>query len=202
MPALPTNVKYGTIIGQFVASIGDTSADEDIFPESVPMGGTVTFTPSIPYVKNVNNEINPITIVKTAVIAVLDDEGYLCTNTVDPLTNKLIRGVSLVATDDPSLNPVGWTWNVDYKLTYNGKLVSGPNRHPIAVPMDSVTDLTVASPVAASTGDAIVRGPSGILTVKHGDAGTTLRPDTDGIVYWIGVARPENALPFDWWYSV
>lgn len=202
MPSLPSNVRYGTVVGQFVASVADTPIDEDTLPDSSPMGGTITFTPSVPYVKNTSNPANPITIVKTAITAVLDEEGFLCTPTIDPLTNKYKRGITLVATDDPSLNPTGWVWNVDYKLTNGGKLVAGPAKHGISVAMDSITDLTVESPVASSPGDAIVRGPAGIVTVQHGEAGTTIRPNTDGIVYWVGTARPENALPLDWWYSV
>lgn len=200
--ALPVNVRYGTVVGQFIASVGDTESDIDALPDSKPMGGSIVFTPSVPYVKNVSNPDNPITIVKTSITAILDEEGYICTPTIDPVTLKYIRGIKLVATDDPNLNPVNWTWNVDYRLTDSGKQVAGPARHPISVAMDATVDLTLAAPVASSPGNAIVRGPSGIITIEHGTDGTIARPETDGIVYWVGTAQPLNAAPLDWWYSV
>lgn len=201
MANVPINVNYGVVVGQFIASMGDTS-DEGREPDAVPMGGTITFTPSIVSVKNVSIQPNPVTVIKTAVVGVLDEEGFLCNNVIDTSTGLRQRGVPLVATDDPDINPTGWTWTANYNLTLNGVPVAGPGKHSFEVPMGMDTDLTVVSPVSTSTGAPIVRGPSGIITIEHGDVGTVTRPNTDGIVYWVGVARPENAKPLDWWYSV
>lgn len=198
-------VSYGTVVGQFVSSVVDTNIDPDILPDAIAMGGTITFTPSVPYVKNILDPINPVTIVKTPITAILDAEGYLCTPTIDPATGKYARGVTLVATDDDNLNPIDWTWGVDYRLTSNGKSIAGPARHYIEVPTNTTVDLTVASPVPSSTGTPIVKGAKGdpaITTVEHGTNGAIARPDTVGVVYWIGTAQPVNAEPFDWWYSV
>ena len=202
--ALPENVHYGTVTGQFIASVAD-SYDDDVLPDSKPMGGQVIFTPSVPYVKNTSTTPNPLTIVKTAITAVIDEEGYLCTQSISSTTGKYVRGVQLVATDDPNLNPVGWVWNVEYKMTLDGRAVSGPAKHSIEVPMGSTVDLTDVSPVASSAGNAIVKGDKGdpaITTVQHGTDGSVARPETVGLVYWVGTERPLNAQPFDMWYSV
>lgn len=200
MPSLPSNVTYGTVVGQFIASVADTAVDPDTNPESIAMGGEIVFTPSVPYVKNTAAGKEPVTIIKTAIRGILDNEGYLCTPSTS--SSSYPRGVSLVATDDPNINPKGWTWQVTYRLTVNGKSISSPASHPIKVEGGSQIDLTTASPIPTSKGSAIVRGPAGIVTVEHGTNGATLRPDTEGIVYWIGTARPLEAQPFDWWYSV
>lgn len=159
MASLPSNVNYGSVVGQFIASIMD-GPDANRFPDSLPLGGEITFTPSVAYVKNVNTTPNPVTIVKTVVTGILDAEGYLCTPVPDSSGN-FQRGVFLVATDDPDLNPRGWTWTVDYRFTLEGRPVASPARHSISVPTDTVVDLTTASPVPASVGNVTVIGPAG-----------------------------------------
>ena len=39
---LPANISYGTVVGQYIASLADSS-DVDKLPEGVPMTGTITF---------------------------------------------------------------------------------------------------------------------------------------------------------------
>lgn len=169
---LPNNVTYGKVVGQFIASVADT-ADANDLPDSVPMGGAITFTPSASIIRSTVLNPNPVTIIKTPIVAVLDADGYLCTpTTVDGVT-RLVRGVVLVATDNPNLNPVGWTWSVSYRLTLGGRQVTSPSTHPINVPENSTQDLTLVGPVSASGGTSITRGESAYdVAVRNGFVGT------------------------------
>lgn len=160
MTQLPSNITFGTIVGQFIASMSD-SIDEDFNPDAVPMGGTITFTPSAATVKNVAATPNPITIIKTPIVGVLDDQGYLCTNQYDPDTYKLRRGVILVATDNPNLNPKDWTWIVSYKLTLDGQAIASPAAHPLLIPSGSIQDLAEVAPISSSNGTPVIRGERG-----------------------------------------
>ena len=160
MPQLPSNVNYGTVVGQFVASVSDTN-DPGYEPDSKAMEGTIVFTPSVSLVRNVTADPNPVTIVKTAITGILDDEGYLCTNQRDPITNRLRRGLSLVANDDEDLEPKDWNWVVTYKFKLDGWDIAGPPQHGLDVHTDEVVDLTEAIPVTVQAGVPIVRGPQG-----------------------------------------
>lgn len=43
-------------------------------------------------------------------------------------------------------------------------------------------------------------GIPGITVVSHGTDTAVARPNAP-LVYWIGTARPANALPYDLWYN-
>jgi hypothetical protein len=161
MANIPTNVSYGTVVGQFIAAIGDTT-DSGREPDAIPMQGYITFTPNVSYVKNLTANPNPVTIAKTPVIGILDVDGYLCSTVIDPQTGLYQRGITLVATDDIDINPSGWTWKVSYSFTLDGRAITSPTAHSISVPSEATIDLTSVSPVASSTGDAIVQGPRGM----------------------------------------
>lgn len=190
MANIPTNVSFGTVVGQFIASIGDTS-DAGREPDAIPVQGTILFTPQISSVKNISASPNPVTIVKTSVAGVLDDEGYLCNLTIDPETGFYQRGVPLVATDDPDINPSGWTWKVSYTFTLNGRQISSPISHSIEVPAGETIDLTEASPVTSSTGEAVVRGPQGVA----GDMSPVVGPlAVSGVVELTDIHLPTTQL--------
>ncbi len=201
--ALPTNISYGTVVGQFLAAIQDGS-DPDKLPEGIPMKGTVTFIASPTYVLDYQATPNPVTILKTPIICSLDSAGYVCSPYV-AADSPLSRGVSLIATDDPDILPIGWTWTVMYNLTDpNGSRVALPNQN-ISVPTGVETDLTTVMNIAAANGVIITKGDKGdpgMVTVLHGTDGTIVRPDVVSIVQWVGEARPVNALPYDWWLSL
>ncbi|QCO98975.1 hypothetical protein FCN77_16295 [Arthrobacter sp. 24S4-2] len=126
-----TALTYGTVTGTF----GDTSAAVDN-----PIIGTVTFTPDAAW---------------------LLSDGLVTLPT--PVTASLVNGafsVGLVATDDALLNPTDWT----YTVTFNLKMGQSPwNKRPIniKVPAGLTTDLATVTPVAASEGNAILKGDTG-----------------------------------------
>jgi len=55
---------------------------------------------------------------------------------------------------------------------------------------------------AAQTSTVVVssKGIPGLVVVSHGLSTTVARPDSP-LVYWVGTARPANALPYDLWYN-
>jgi hypothetical protein len=157
--ALPTNISYGTVVGQFLAALQDGS-DPDKLPEGVPMKGTVTFVASPVYILDYSANPNPVTILKTPITCTLDSEGYLCAPYASS-ASPLSRGVPLIATNDPDILPVGWTWNVIYNLTDpQGNRASLPSQS-LLVPADMTTDLTTAMNIAASNGAVITKGEQG-----------------------------------------
>ena len=192
--ALPLNVSYGTVIGQYIASVADGS-DPDKDPDSVPLSGTVSFIASTPYVLDTTASPNPVTIAKTEIKCPLDSEGYLCSPYAST-TSALSRGVMLVATDDPDVNPVGWNWTVIYNLrTPDGTKVSLPT-HSIEVPTGATVDLTSAMPVPTSGGTFYTRGdkgdtgPANTLTI---DTVTTGAPGSQAAAVIAGTA-PNQML--------
>ena len=147
---LPTNIATGRVTGQFLAGVVD-GVDDDQDPDAVPAAGFVTFTASVPYLPDPTAAPNPATILTTSVVAVLDNEGYLCTPAQGTLEPSY-RGVRLIATDDPDLSVEGWTWNATYSFsTVAGQKLAIPT-HSFAVPSDGVVDLTTVVKVPSSAG--------------------------------------------------
>src|SRR5690349_14128550 len=130
MANIPAAVGSGIITGQFLVGTGDT-ADADSIPDAEPVTGTVTFTPSVPYIRVPNSDTNPRTILLDTIFGVFDTDGYLCRNYVDPGTGLYVRGVPLIATSIAGVNPEGWVWNVTYNLQFHGKGITGPVAHPL-----------------------------------------------------------------------
>jgi hypothetical protein len=147
---LPTNIATGRVTGQFLAGVVD-SLDDNQDPDAIPAAGFVTFTASVPYLPDPTASPNPATILTTSVVAVLDNEGYLCTPAEGTLEPSY-RGVRLIATDDPDLSVTGWTWNATYSFsTVAGQKLAIPT-HSFSVPSGGVVDLTTVGKVPSSTG--------------------------------------------------
>jgi hypothetical protein len=169
--SLPTNISYGTVVGQFLAALADGN-DLDKTPDGVPMKGTVTFIASPTYVIDYSAVPNPVTILKTPITCPLDSAGYLCSPYYASDT-PMSRGVMLVATDDPDIQPVGWNWTVIYSLIDPyGNRVSLPNQ-VINVPTNATVDLAYAMNVAASNGTIITKGDPNTLTIGTVTSGST-----------------------------
>lgn len=150
-------LKYGKVVGRFVAMVGD-GTDPDIYPDASPLAGTVTFTPSTTSFTVPTATPDPVTVVPQQVTATLDSNGYLTFN------NQL--GVWLAATDDTAANPSGFTYAVAYNLTFSGSIVNNKKFNiqvPAADPTDptTFTDLANAAPVATANGAAITKGDRG-----------------------------------------
>ena len=155
--ALPANVTQTTVTGNLVWIDGS------------PAKGSVTFLPSIEYVLDSASNTN---IYLYEVTEVLDEAGHF--------------DVPLIATDDPDLNPTGWTYTVRILLTDPSAL---PNQHkPIetifsmVLPTGPAVDIADVTPVQSSPGNAVIVGPKGdpgqVVSV-NGKQGTVVLTHTD-----------------------
>lgn len=172
MADIPSNLSYGTVTGRFLLAYADTS-DVGPNPDAVPAQGTVYFTPSPNFIKDVGATPAPVTILPASIECALDSEGYIIGYTGD-------RGVRLLATDDPDGNPVDWTWSVNFRLTdATGSPVRTIPDFSFELPGGTTVDLTAASPVPDANGTYYLVGPAGpantlsIGTVTTGAAGSS-----------------------------
>ncbi|MFD9920662.1 hypothetical protein [[Kitasatospora] papulosa] len=115
--ALPANYSSVPVYGRYIDFAG------------TPAHGTVTFTPSLGYVKNPDADV---LILSTDLVATLDETGAF--------------SIHIPATDDPDVTPSGFTWTVTEHL--NGKTWRPP--YSISVPQDTQApgiDLVTVAPV-------------------------------------------------------
>ena len=161
-----TPLKYGKVVGRFLANISDGPDIEDL-PEFPPLQGTLTFTAGAPKVLVATAEPDPATYVQLPQYykVSLDEFGYL--------TWRGERGVKLVAPTEDTTNPSEWTWKVTFDLNYEGvpvpiapfsfnvpEYIPGPDEENPDEDSEGLVDLTLVSPVPASNGEAVVRGLS------------------------------------------
>lgn len=162
MANLPSPLSYGTVVGTFVQAVAD-SADPDTNPDALPMIGTVEFTPSVAAIL-VPTATPPTTVLPQKITKVLDSSGHF--------------QVTLLATDDPDMQPTGWTYSV--RFVFTGVIYQAFN---IAVPGGQTIDLTLAAPVPASSGTAHWAYQNvQSLTQAEYDA---IAPGTPGVLYAI-----------------
>lgn len=147
---MTANISTGRVKGQFIVGITD-GADDDYDPDTIPAVGFVTFTASVPYLPGPTADPSPVTILQTPITAVLDSEGYICTPVAGTLEPGY-RGVRLIATDDPDLSVVDWTWNATYRFSATGVASLSIPTHSFALPSGTVVDLTTVVKVPSSTG--------------------------------------------------
>jgi hypothetical protein len=172
MADIPSNLSYGTVTGRFLLAYADSN-DEGLNPDAVPAKGTVYFTPSPNYIKDVTASPAPVTILPASVECALDSDGYV-------LGYSGSQGVRLLATDDPDGNPVDWTWTVEFRLTdATGSPVRTVPNFSFELPGGTTVDLTTAMPVPDANGTYYLIGPTGpandlaVGTVTTGSAGSS-----------------------------
>jgi len=176
--ALPSNVDYGTVVGQFLLAYADSN-DVDLFPDGVPAKGSVFFDPSPVKLLDALSTPNPVTIMPATVEAQLDADGYI-------LGYAGERGVRLVATDDADLNPQDWTWKVTFRLTDQNDVPVQIADFSFELPAGTTVDLTTVSPVPDANGTYYLVGPTGpanqlsVGTVTTLDAGENATVDITG----------------------
>ncbi|MFD9615642.1 hypothetical protein ACFWWS_40430, partial [Streptomyces sp. NPDC059083] len=159
-------LRYGKVVGRFLANVAD-GPDINDTPEFPPLAGTLTFTAEAPKILVAGGQPAPATYVQLPKYyeCSLDEFGYI--------TWRGQHGVRLVA-PGPETNPAEWTWRVSFALTYEGERVPldafsftvpeyipGPDSGDPDTGSVGLVDLTLVSPVPASTGNAVVRGPRG-----------------------------------------
>jgi hypothetical protein len=171
---LPSNVGYGTVVGRFLLGYADGS-DTDPYPDGIPAQGSIFFTPSPANLKDITATPAPVTILPAKVEATLDSDGYLC-------GFGTTRGIRLVATDDPDLNPVDWTWGVEFRLTDELGTSVPISSFSFSLDAGTTIDLAAVAPVPDANGTYYLIGPQGptgpanslsIGTVTTGSAGSS-----------------------------
>lgn len=174
--AIPANISTGRVTGQFVVGVVD-GVDADDEPDFIPAQGSISFTASTPYLPNRTATPNPVTMLKTTIRAVLDDEGYLCTPNPQSPTIAGKRGVRLVATNDPDTGVEGWTWNATPNFTdVNGtRLTDAIKTFDFALPSGSTVDLTTVVRVPASQGIGVPQAEAAAAAAQ--DAATKAAAD-------------------------
>lgn len=147
---LPSNVAYGEVVGRFLAVTSD-GPDDDLLPDGEPISGIVVFTPSVSIA--LVGAVAPTTLVLRPIRASLDSEGYVYSNSS--------RGVTLLATDSPAVNPLDFTWRISFEdARVGGEAIDIPGFY-FRVPGGQTVDLTQQTPVARSEGLLIIRGEKG-----------------------------------------
>lgn len=152
--ALPANVGSGLITGRLIRAVLD-GVDVDRDPDGVPIeGATITLTASVARVRNAT-AVPPVTIFLDRIECTTNSDGTL----IGP---DGVEGVRVVASDDPDLDPTGWTWRVS---------VSSPSitrvEWDITVPEGATVDLTAAIPVPSSPGTEVVQWQAAIDTIQQ-----------------------------------
>lgn len=169
---------YGKVTGRFLAAVADSIADDNLFPDDVPLVGTVTFKPSAGAILLPNATPDPAIVLPTTIVAQLDAAGYLSLNG--------IRGIYLLATD--TTNPVDWTWNVSFSLRVG---TSSPAQYPsfdMSLPAGTIKDLVAVAPFPSSGGQPIIRDETVAIEAEQG----ALQAAADA-QYWAGVAQEAAA---------
>lgn len=148
-----SGVDTGLVVGQFIVGLVD-GVDENDEPDMVGARGSFEFAPAINYVPVPLGDPNPFTLLRDPFLAVLDDEGYLCTPDPDFPTKPGKRGLRLFATDSPTSSVKNWTWKVTPKFVNNMGMPIASYIAPfdIAVPTDGVVDLAMAIKIPSSPG--------------------------------------------------
>jgi len=185
--ALPSNVDYGTVVGQFLLAYADSN-DVDLFPDGQPAKGSIFFTPSPSKLLNASSSPNPVTVVPQTVEVQLDNDGY-----IEGYSGE--RGVRLVATDDADLNPQDWTWGVEFRLTDQQDVPVPIASFSFELPAGQTVDLTTITPVPDANGTYYLVGPTGPANTLTVGTTTTLTPGSDATVEITGTA-PSQTINF------
>lgn len=166
-PLWPSDFQGCTVEGQYLALDGTAIA------------GTVTFTPSPSSLLAADDEL---IIVPRTYQATLDITGAF--------------SITIPASDDPDINPQGWTYAVSENF-------SGGRKYNINAPQGATINLCDVSPVPSSNGAPIWRGPKGeaggiqmvnghtgdIVTITYADVGA----DQTGAAAAVSVASMHRS---------
>lgn len=133
---LPTNIGTGLVTGRF-GVVG--SADGGVAPLTEM---TVTFTAMPQGVLDVTATPGPIALAMRPVVCSINADGQLC-------GPGGVVGVVLVATDDTDLNPVDWTYRVEFTVGRQRAAFLPLN---LSVPTGAVVDLVSAITGVATAG--------------------------------------------------
>src|SRR6478609_3287514 len=142
MADVPSEVRYGRVVGRFVLVVAD-SDDPGNLPEELPLGGTITLTPNVRIMRFPTTDPARLAVISPIVCTLVD--GWL---TAEGNTEP---GVNLVASEQPEGQPSNIQWTATFQ--FDG-LTSTQQPSPviIEVPPDTEVDLTTIVPVSPDPG--------------------------------------------------
>lgn len=195
-------VSYGKVKGRLTTFVADGS-DQGEEPDLIPLQGTITFQLNVPRVLQSSALPTSLVIASTPFVAVLDSEGYLCTP--GPTTGStLYRGMSLIANDDPLLNPSNTSYTVSYMLR-QGSLVVDLPPHTIFVPAGQEVDLasfvppanapTIGTAQAEAAAARAVEAANSAARVVLVITGNEQRPEGALLVIWVDFRPGPQSNP-------
>ena len=93
---------YATVIGRFGSVVRD-SVDPDLRPDIIPLSGTITLTPTVPYIK-INGTVLQIATITAQVVngVVVNPDGS--------------EGISILSTDVENDTITNWGWRATFKI--------------------------------------------------------------------------------------
>lgn len=149
--ALPANVGTCLVTGTFIRAVID-SVDADRDPDGVPIEGlTVKFTASVPMVRNVS-AVPPVMVFMDPIICTTNISGTLIGLDGQP-------GIRLVASDDPDLDPSGWTYKAELSAPTLPKF-----SFSFVAPVGGTVDLSTVVPVPPAPGASLVAWQEAVVT--------------------------------------
>lgn len=162
MADLPGVVTYGTVSGRLVYADLD-SADAGVLPDMVPAAGKVFITP----------DLKSPAMIASASLVVMPRKVEL--NLVDGyLENPAVSGqriISLVASDNPAMLPMGWTYTISFDLT--GVLAGTVPAFSFQVLGGSNLDLSTLIPAPSNTGFGLSQAEAAIAALTATFGSTT-----------------------------
>lgn len=174
--SIPSNILTGKFVGRFIVGVVD-GVDEDDEPDYIPATGTITFTPTPAYMPSPTSSEGALTILQTPSVAILDDEGYLCTPDQSYPGSAGKRGIRLIAGNSPHLLVDDWTYAVSYSFgMVNGTMPAIPG-HSVMLLSGETVDLTNAVKVPSSPGIGIEQAEA--LAAQAKAVAQSVRDDAD-----------------------
>lgn len=154
---LPSNVSTCGVSLRLVQAVADDS-DPGVEPQAIALAGaTVTFTASVSYCRNATTA-PPALIALAPVACTFDSTGQM----IGPDGSQ---GVRLVASDDPDLNPTGWTYTARVKHpSISGIVVT------FVAPSGGQIDLATVVPVPPNPGSELLAWESAVATAAAAQA--------------------------------
>lgn len=149
MPLIPSDIPVGTITGQFYL-LKEDGTDSGTSPDLTPAQGTVIFTASVPTLSVPGKQS---VVIPRVFYCPLDSTGKLFSH---------VPGVELPATNSLLIDPLNYTWRVDFDLHDPGTGFKFPlESFDFSVPVGETNDLSVLRPVSTSPGVITIKGPPG-----------------------------------------
>lgn len=177
MATLPSDVPTGLVTGQFYF-VSEDAVDANTDPEMSVVTGVVKFTASVPVLQMPRLAS---TLVPLDFRAKFNAQGQLI-----PLNGNGL-GIELPATNSVDIDPMGYTWKVEFDLRESATnySVNIPSFN-LQISQGEIIDLTTAMPVSESQGVITLRGPAG----PEGPMGPPGIADDEGVAAVI--ADPES----------